>query len=60
VVATEPLGREPEPTTIVINCQLIRTAEAGGERGFDGGKQHEQVECADPLMLLAAVPKRST
>jgi putative transposase len=32
-------GREPEPTAIVMDSQSVKTAEAGGERGFDGGKQ---------------------
>jgi putative transposase len=32
-------GREPEPTAIVIDSQSVKTAEAGGDRGFDGGKQ---------------------
>ena len=31
-------GRESEPTVIVIDSQSVKTAEADGERGFDGGK----------------------
>lgn len=32
-------GREPEPTGAVIDTQSVKTTEAGGQRGFDGGKQ---------------------
>lgn len=31
-------GREPEPTGAIVDSQSVKTTEAGGERGFDAGK----------------------
>lgn len=32
-------GRKPQPTAAIIDSQSARTTEAGGPRGYDGGKK---------------------
>ena len=42
----ETLEREPEPQIAVIDSQSVKTTEAGGDRGFDAGKQSERSQTA--------------
>jgi putative transposase len=46
--ARRRVGRDPEPSAGIIDSQSVKTTEAGGERGFDGGKKGHRAQAAYP------------
>lgn len=44
----EYAGRDPEPSAGSMDSQSVKTTEAGGERGFDGGKKDKRSQAPYP------------
>ena len=54
----EAVGKKSEPTAAILDSQAVKTTEAGGPRGFDGGKRvkgRKRHLLVDTLGLVIAV-----
>jgi len=52
------VGKEPDPSLGILDSQSVKATEAGGERGYDGGKQvngRKRHILVDTLGLLIAL-----